>query len=73
VGFRVVASAHKRNVYVTLNGYRNDDFTSYVYMLMILETQYSQNLPVSPVNVIVEDNVNENILYLEPITVCMFL
>ena len=30
---RVIASQHEKNrVYVTLNGYRNDDFTSYVYV-----------------------------------------
>ncbi|MEC5167387.1 photosystem II stability/assembly factor-like uncharacterized protein [Flavobacterium sp. PL11] len=64
---RVVASSHKvERVYVTLNGYRNDDFTSYLYR----SDDYGQtwnsiatNLPVSPVNVIVEDNVNESILY----------
>jgi hypothetical protein len=56
----------KERVYATLNGYRNDDFTSYVY----ISDDYGQtwtsigNVPVSPVNVIAEDNINENILYL---------
>ncbi|MFV8363209.1 glycosyl hydrolase [Flavobacterium sp. ZT3P35] len=65
---RVTASTHKKErVYATLNGYRNDDFTSYVY----ISDDYGQtwtsivgNVPVSPVNVIAEDNINENILYL---------
>ncbi len=64
---RVVASAHKKErVYVTLNGYRNDDFASYVYSSDDCGqtwTNIAANLPMSPVNVIVEDNVNENILY----------
>lgn len=65
---RVVASAHKRErVYATLNGYRNDDFTSYVYVSDDFGQSWkniASNLPASPVNVIVEDNVNENVLYL---------
>ncbi|OAB31334.1 hypothetical protein SAMN05444395_101700 [Flavobacterium fryxellicola] len=65
---RVVASAHKKErVYATLNGYRNDDFTSYVYVSDDFGQTWrniAANLPASPVNVIVEDYVNENILYL---------
>jgi len=65
---RVVASAHKKErVYATLNGYRNDDFTSYVYMSDDFGQTWKNiaaNLPASPVNVIAEDNVNENVLYL---------
>jgi len=65
---RVIASAHKKErVYATLNGYRFDDFTPYVYM----SNDYGQswinigkNLPTSAVNVIKEDPENENILYL---------
>ena len=65
---RVIASAHKKErVYVTLNGYRFDDFTPYVYM----SDDYGQtwknigrSIPASPVNVIKEDPENENILYL---------
>ncbi|RTY65582.1 glycosyl hydrolase [Flavobacterium sp. LB2P53] len=64
---RVVASAHKKErVYATLNGYRNDDFTSYVYMSDDFGQTWkniANNLPASPVNVIVEDNVNENVIY----------
>ena len=65
---RVVASQHKKErVYVTLNGYRWDDFKVYTYM----SNNYGQtwkdisaNIPKSPVNVIKEDPENENILYL---------
>ena len=65
---RVIASSHKKErVYVTLNGYRFDDFTPYVYM----SDDYGQtwknigkSIPTSPVNVIKEDPENENILYL---------
>ncbi|WP_299115562.1 glycosyl hydrolase [uncultured Winogradskyella sp.] len=65
---RVIASQHKKErVFVTLNGYRWDDFKVYVYM----SNDYGQtwkdisgNIPVSPVNVIKEDSENENVLYL---------
>jgi photosystem II stability/assembly factor-like uncharacterized protein len=65
---RVVASKHKKSrVYVTLNGYRWDDFTSYVYVSEDFGETWksiSHNLPASPVNVIREDSENMNILYL---------
>jgi hypothetical protein len=65
---RVVASKHKKSrVYVTLNGYRWDDFTSYVYLSEDFGDTWksiSSNLPSSPVNVIREDSENMNILYL---------
>lgn len=65
---RVIASAHKKErVYVTLNGYRWDDFKPYVYMSDNYGGTWkdiSGNLPASPVNVIKEDPANENILYL---------
>lgn len=65
---RVIASSHKKErVYVTLNGYRWDDFTPYVYV----SEDYGQNwknigstLPISAINVIKEDPDNENVLYL---------
>jgi photosystem II stability/assembly factor-like uncharacterized protein len=64
---RVVASKHKKErVYATLNGYRWDDFTTYIYA----SDDYGQtwksisaNIPTSPVNVIVEDPKNENLLF----------
>ncbi|WP_271855411.1 WD40/YVTN/BNR-like repeat-containing protein [Patiriisocius marinus] len=65
---RVIASQHKKErVYVALNGYRWDDFTSYVYMsdnYGATWTSIANNLPHSPVNVIIEDPANENVLYL---------
>jgi photosystem II stability/assembly factor-like uncharacterized protein len=65
---RVVASSHKKErVYATLNGYRFDDFTPYVFR----SDDYGQtwenigeSIPTSAVNVIKEDPKNENILYL---------
>ncbi len=65
---RVVASQHKKErVYVTLNGYRWDDFSVYAYMSNDYGKTWkniSSNIPISPVNVIREDPENENILYL---------
>ncbi len=64
---RVAASKHKKErIYVTLNGYRSDDFTSYVYRSNDYgETWKSiaNNIPASPVNVILEDPENENLLF----------
>lgn len=64
---RVIASKHKKErVYVTLNGYREDDFNSYIYV----SNDYGNNwvniglsIPGSPVNVIKEDPEKENVLY----------
>ncbi|MEH6536687.1 MAG: glycosyl hydrolase [Psychroserpens sp.] len=65
---RVVASQHKKErVYVTLNGYRWDDFKVYAYRSNDYGSTWkdiSSNIPASPVNVIREDSENENILYL---------
>tara|TARA_R110002124_G_scaffold120895_7_gene279128 strand:- start:35993 stop:38833 length:2841 start_codon:yes stop_codon:yes gene_type:complete len=65
---RVIASKHKKErVYVTLNGYRWDDFSPYVYMSDNYGATWksiNSNLPISPVNVIREDPENEDILYL---------
>jgi photosystem II stability/assembly factor-like uncharacterized protein len=65
---RVIASQHKKErVYLTLNGYRNDDFKAYVFVSDDYGknwTSIDSNLPDSPVNVIKEDPVDENILYL---------
>ena len=64
---RVVASKHKKErVYICLNGYRWDDFSAYIYV----SEDYGQtwnniasDLPMSPVNVILEDPENENLLF----------
>ena len=64
---RLTASAHDEGtVYISLNGYRNDNFKSYVYA----STDYGQtwkaigtDLPTEPVNVVKEDPANANILY----------
>jgi len=64
---RVVASRHqKERVFVTLNGYRSDDFTPYIYV----SEDYGQtwksiatNIPTAAVNVIIEDDKNSSILY----------
>lgn len=64
---RVVASSHKQNrVYATLNGYRNDDFKPYVFLSENAGKSWkpiAANLPAAPVNVIIEDPVQENILF----------
>jgi len=65
---RVIASQHeKERVYVTLNGYRNDDFKPYVFVSenkgKIWKSLIS-NLPNYPINVIKEDPTDENVLYL---------
>ncbi len=65
---RVIASKHKKGrVYATLNGYRFDDFTAYVYQSDDFGETWKnigQNIPNSPVNVIKEDPKKENILYI---------
>lgn len=65
---RVIASQHKKErVYVTLNGYRWDDFKAYVYVSENYGATWkniSSNLPISSVNVIKEDPENENLLYI---------
>jgi photosystem II stability/assembly factor-like uncharacterized protein len=64
---RIVASAYSLGaVYMTQNGKRDDDFTPYVWK----STDYGRtwtsiagNIPMGPVNVIREDPVDRNILY----------
>jgi len=64
---RVAASKHKKErVYATLNGYRWDDFTPYVYVSEDYGKTWksiSANIPTSAVNVLVEDLANENLLF----------
>ncbi|NQZ43165.1 MAG: glycosyl hydrolase [Flavobacteriaceae bacterium] len=63
----VAASKHKKErVYVTLNGYRWDDFTPYVYVSDDMGKSWkniTNNIPASPVNALVEDPSNENLLF----------
>ena len=64
---RVVASKYKKErVFVTLNGYRNDDFKSYVFVSDDYGNTWkniasNQN---SAAKVLIEDTENENILFL---------
>ncbi len=64
---RVVASSHNiSRVYATLNGYRWDDFTPYVYKSDDYGHTWehiAEGLPTSPVNAFAEDPVNENLLF----------
>lgn len=64
---RVVASRHDvATVYVSMTGYRYDEFATYVYMSRDFGrtwTSIASNLPAEPVNVIGEDPSNRNILY----------
>jgi photosystem II stability/assembly factor-like uncharacterized protein len=64
---RLQASAHdKATVYMSLNGYRWDDFTPYIYVSKNYGTTWERigmDLPNEPVNVIKEDPKNANILY----------
>ncbi len=65
---RVVASAFKEErVYATLNGYRNDNFGSYVFVSEDYGNNWKQictDLPTEPVNVIREDNKYDSIIYI---------
>ncbi|NND31690.1 MAG: glycosyl hydrolase [Saprospiraceae bacterium] len=64
---RIQASNHQEGrVYVSLNGYRTDDFNSYIYKSEDYGdswTAIGSNLPLEPVNVIKEDPEHEDILY----------
>ncbi len=65
---RIAASKYKKErVYLTLTGYREDDFKTYVYVSEDSGQNWKSikgNLPEEPVNVIREDPQNENLLYL---------
>ena len=53
-------------VYVTLNGYRNDNFAAYLLVSQDYGTTWSSiglDLPAEPLNVIKEDPKNEQIIY----------
>ncbi|MCX2738889.1 VPS10 domain-containing protein [Pontibacter anaerobius] len=63
----VVASAHKQDrVYTSLNGYRYDDFTPYLYVSEDNGKKWERigtNLPMEAINVVKEDPKNPNLLY----------
>ena len=63
----VAASAHSvSRVYVSLNGYRYDNFEPYLYVSENNGDTWQKiglNLPMEPINVIKEDPKNPNILY----------
>ena len=65
---RVVASAYGLGtVYLTQNGKRDDDFTPYVWKSVDYGrtwTDIAKGVPVGPVNVVREDPVRKDILYL---------
>ena len=64
---RVIASMYdEATVYVTLNGYRWDNFTPYLFVSNNYGqswTRLGMDLPLEPVNVVKEDPKNKNILY----------
>jgi photosystem II stability/assembly factor-like uncharacterized protein len=64
---RVIASQHELGtMYVTLTGYREDDFEKYVYMSKDFGKAWNSiagNLPSEGINVIREDPRDKNILY----------
>ncbi|MGK0494962.1 MAG: photosystem II stability/assembly factor-like uncharacterized protein, partial [Maribacter sp.] len=64
---QVLASTHKKErVYLALSGYRYDDFRTYLYKSDDYGTTWksiTSNIPNSPVNVIIEDPENENLLF----------
>lgn len=64
---RVVASAHEKSrAYVSLNGYRWDDFTAYLYASEDYGKTWQRigtDLPAEPVNVVREDPTNPDVLY----------
>lgn len=64
---RVAASRFKEpRLYVSLNGYRFDDFSPYLYVSEDYGTTWTQigkDLPAEPINVVKEDPKNENIIY----------
>ncbi len=64
---RIVASAYDLGtIYMTQNGKRDDDFNAYVWKSTDFGETWediSGNIPLGPVNVIREDPVDQNILY----------
>ncbi len=65
---RIIASTHNVDrVYVVLNGYRWDHFKPYAYVSNDKGNTWTaihSGLPLDPLNVIKEDPINENIIYI---------
>lgn len=65
---RIVASTHEDGrVYCVQNGYRQDEWTPYVWVSEDFGSTWKSiaaNLPFEPVNTIREDSKNPNVLYL---------
>ncbi len=64
---RAILSAHQKDrIYVALNGYRQDDGSAYLYVSEDLGkhwTAIAANLPAEAINVVREDPVNADVLY----------
>ncbi|MDQ6758207.1 MAG: glycosyl hydrolase, partial [Bacteroidota bacterium] len=64
---RVLASQYKEGrVYATLNAYRNDNFTPYLFVSEDYGNTWSalgSDLPAEPLNVVKEDPKYENVIY----------
>ena len=64
---RIIASRYKESrIYVSLNGYRFDNFLPFLYMSDDYGDTWKQigtNLPNEPINVVREDPKNDSILY----------
>ena len=65
---KVIASKHKTSrIYACLNGYRWDHFESYIYVSEDFGKTWNRinnNLPNAPVNSIIEDIIDESLLFL---------
>lgn len=65
---KIAPSKYKEGrVYVTLTGYRYDNFTPYLFVSEDYGASWQplgKNLPMEPLNAVVEDPVNENLLYI---------
>jgi len=64
---RVIFSKHKKEtIWVALNGYREDDFTAYLFVSDDAGktwTNAGKTLPMSPINVVREDATDPHIIY----------
>jgi photosystem II stability/assembly factor-like uncharacterized protein len=64
---RIFASRFKEGrVYLSFNGYRNDDFAPYLFISNDYGATWNmlgKDLPMEPINVVKEDPKNENIIY----------